>query len=152
VLSLLALAPFLDPLAWLLCLCSWLLLCRLCRWLSCYDCVVSAGSGSVFGSVALALVSLSLALTLLLYLWLSGSCSCVPVAGPDSGTGSVVSVAGKGSVALTVLSLSLALFWLRGSGSCVSVAGSLALAVLSLQALSPFLDPSVWLLCLCLCR
>ena len=53
-------------------------------------------------------------------------------------------------MALTVLSLSLALFWLRGSGSCVSVAGSLALAVLSLLALAPFLDPLVWLLCLSL--
>ena len=61
-----------------------------------------------------------------------------------------------------LLSLSLALllwlcrfcwlwlrFWLSGSCSCVSVAGSLALAVLSLLALAPFLDPSVWLLCLC---
>jgi len=122
VLSLLALAPFLGPLLWLLChsLCRWLLLCCL-------------------------------------YLWLSGSCSCVPVAGPDSGIGSFVSVTGNGSVDLAVMSL--ALFWLRRSGSCVSVAGScsvvyvagsLALTVLSLLALAPFLDPLVWLLCLSL--
>jgi len=81
---LLALAPFLA---------QWLLLLCLCRWLSCSGCVVSAGSDSDFGSVALALViSYSPWLSLLLCSfcrWLSCSGCVVSVSGSCSIFGSV---------------------------------------------------------------